>query len=145
MDVGSMSAMYQDIYKTAAGAGASKLQNQLGADYSKATDKELMDVCKQFEAYFLEQVFKEMAKSVSFAETASSSNSTLMDYYKERMIQTLAEQSTEQQGLGIAQTLYEQMRRNYGLDGKSVTAEELRNRQAAVEAGAALAAGTSKA
>ncbi|MCM1186428.1 MAG: rod-binding protein [Lachnoclostridium sp.] len=121
MDIGSMSASYSDIYKTASDAKASKLQNQLGADYSNATDEELMDVCKQFEAYFLEQVFKEMAKTVSFVDTSSSANSTMMDYYKDQMLQTLATQSTEQNGFGLAQTLYEQMRRNYGLDEKVVT------------------------
>ncbi|MCM1326797.1 MAG: rod-binding protein [Bacteroidales bacterium] len=121
MDIGSMSASYSDIYKTASDANASKLQNQLGADYSNATDEELMDVCKQFEAYFLEQVFKEMAKTVSFVDTSSSANSTMMDYYKDQMLQTLATQSTEQNGFGLAQTLYEQMRRNYGLDEKVVT------------------------
>lgn len=144
MDIGSMNASYSDIYKTASNASASKLENQLGTDYAKATDKELMDVCKQFEAYFLEQVFKEMAKTVSLSETSSSANSSMMDYYKDQMIQTLAAQSTEQNGLGLAQTLYDQMRRNYGLDEKSITAEELRNRQAAVEAGAAQVSSVSK-
>lgn len=144
MDIGSMNAAYSDIYKTASNTSASKLENQLGTNYSKATDKELMDVCKQFEAYFLEQVFKEMAKTVSLSETSSSANSSMMDYYKDQMIQTLAAQSTEQNGLGLAQMLYEQMRRNYGLDEKSVTAEELRNRQAVVEAGAAQVSGVSK-
>ncbi len=53
MDIGSMNASYSDIYKTASNASASKLENQLGTDYAKATDEELMDVCKQFEAYLL--------------------------------------------------------------------------------------------
>lgn len=144
MDIGSINASYSDIYKTASNVSASKLENQLDTDYAKATDEELMDVCKQFEAYFLEQVFKEMAKTVSLSETSSSANSSMMDYYKDQMIQTLAAQSTEQNGLGLAQTLYDQMRRNYGLDEKSVTAEELRNRQAAVEAGAAQVSSVSK-
>lgn len=39
-----------------------------------------------------------------------------MDYYKDKMIQGMAEQTTEQSGLGLAQMLYEQMKRNYGLD-----------------------------
>ena len=52
-------------YTNAANQTASKLQNQLnGSDYTKATDDELMDACKQFEAYFLEQMFKEMMKTI---------------------------------------------------------------------------------
>lgn len=137
MDIGGLNSTYMDMYKTTANASASKLENQLGTDYSKATDDELMNVCKQFESYFLEQVFKEMTKTISLAETSSSANSTMMDYYKDQMIQTLASQSTEQNSLGLAQMLYDQMRRNYGLDENSITAEELRNRNAAAQSNAA--------
>lgn len=133
MDIGGLSNSYSDIYKASADLSTSKLENQLGTDYSKATDDELMDVCKQFESYFLEQVFKEMTKTITFAETSSSANSTMMDYYKDQMIQTLASQSTEQSSLGLAQMLYDQMKRNYGLDEKCISAEELRNKETAVQ------------
>lgn len=141
MDIGDLSSSYSDIYKTSANLSTSKLENQLGADYSKASDDELMDVCKQFEAYFLEQVFKEMSKTITLAETSSSANSTMMDYYKDQMIQSLASQSTEQNSLGLAQMLYDQMKRNYGLDEKCISAEELRNRKAGVQSGDAAQAG----
>ena len=39
----------------------------------------------------------------------------MMDYYKDQMVQDIAEQTSEQSGLGLAQMLYEQMKRNYGL------------------------------
>ena len=39
--------------------------------------------------------------------------SQLRDFYKEEMIQTLAENICEQQNLGLAQQMYEQMKRNY--------------------------------
>ena len=96
---------------------ASSLQNKLnGTDYSKATDDELLNACKQFEAYFVEQMYKGMWKTIPQSEESSNSTSTLMDYYKDKMIQGMAEQTTEQSGLGLAQMLYEQMKRNYGLD-----------------------------
>ena len=101
----------------AANQTASKLQNQLnGSDYTKATDDELMDACKQFEAYFLEQMFKEMMKTIPESDETSSSNSQLMDYYKDEMVQQIASDSTEQNSLGLAQMLYEQMKRNYNLE-----------------------------
>ncbi len=115
MDIGNLTSTYNDIYASAANQSASKLENQLGADYSKATDDELMDACKQFEAYFLEQVFKEMVKTIP-TEEKSSSTSSMVDFYKDEMIQNIAAQSTEQNSLGLAQMLYEQMRRNYGLE-----------------------------
>ena len=87
MDISSIygsSALDSTAYTNAANQTASKLQNQLnGSDYTKATDDELMDACKQFEAYFLEQMFKEMMKTIPESDETSSSNSQLMDYYKE--------------------------------------------------------------
>lgn len=84
-------------------------------DYSKASDDELMDVCKQFEAYFLEQCFKEMLKTTGKDEFSSGSTSTLVDYYKDMMVQEISKQSTEKESLGLAQMLYEQMKRNYDM------------------------------
>jgi flagellar protein FlgJ len=80
-----------------------------------------MDVCKQFESYFLEQVFKEMQNTIITSDDSDSSTSQLVDYYKDQMIQTLASESTEQNSLGLAQILYEQMRRNLGLDDSQLT------------------------
>ena len=115
MDISNITSMYSDIYASASNQTASKLENELSTDYSQATDDELMDVCKQFEAYFLEQVFKEMEKTISTDEESSSSNNSLMDYFGDQMLQEIATQSTEQNSLGLAQTLYEQMKRNYGI------------------------------
>ena len=72
-----------------------------------------MDACKQFESDFLEQVFKEMEKTVIKAEDDETSTSQLEDYFKDETIKELAEQSTDQNSLGLAQMLYEQMKRNY--------------------------------
>ena len=115
MDISGLTGTYTDLYQTQASQSANKLEGELKSDYSKATDDELMDACKQFEAYFVEQMFKEMMKTVPESETTSSYTSNLMDYYKDNMIQEIASDSTEQEGLGLAQMLYEQMKRNYGL------------------------------
>ena len=120
MAIGNLTSTYSDIYASASNQTASKLENQLSGDYSKATDKELMDACKQFESYFLEQVFKGMMKTVPKSEDSSSSMTTMTDYFEDQMIQNIASESTEQSSLGLAQMLYEQMRRNYGLSDEQV-------------------------
>ena len=75
--------------------------------------EELMDACKQFESYFLEQVFKEMWKTTELGdEEQNSSSEKLVDLFGENMIQELASESTENNSLGLAQMLYEQMKRN---------------------------------
>lgn len=110
MDVMGLGSVY-DAQKEYAvrNAEADKLTNKL-KNSSEATDGELMEVCKDFEAYFMEQVYKEMWKTVPKEE---SDNAVLVDYFKEQAISTLALKSVENNnGTGLAQTLYEQMRRN---------------------------------
>ena len=96
---------------------AEKLSSSLRAmDSAAASDEELLESCKEFEAYFTEQMFKAMQKMIPESESVSSSTRQLQDYYKEQMIQSYAEQSAQGEGLGLAQMLYEQMKRNYGLE-----------------------------
>lgn len=90
------------------------ITNRSSKDYSKATDEELMDVCKEFEAYFVEQTFKAMEKMIPDNDDSESSASTL-NMFKDNLIQEYASSATEGEGLGLAQMLYEQMKRNYNL------------------------------
>ena len=76
-------------------------------DISNASDEELMDVCKSFEAYFIEQAFKEMKKTVHSDED----DNEYMQYFGDMMIQSYAEDASEGQGIGIAQLLYDSMKR----------------------------------
>lgn len=121
MDIGNLTSPYMDIYANAKTQAATKLEGELKSDYSKASDEELMKACKQFEAYFLEQVFKEMQKTVSIGGKSSESSNTMVDYFKDQTIQDIAAQSTETNSLGLAQMLYEQMRRNYGVSPDTIT------------------------
>lgn len=116
MDYSNITAMYGSAYANAASRRASKLQDSLNsADYAKASDAELMDACRQFEAYFVEQMYKGMMKTVPTSENSSNYTATMMDYYKDQMLQSMAEETTKQSGgLGLAQMLYEQMKRNFG-------------------------------
>ena len=82
-------------------------------DYSKSTDKELMDACKEFEAYLWEQVLSEMTKSVNFGIDEESSSSSMVGYFKEEALKEIAGQITESPTSSLAQSLYEQMNRNY--------------------------------
>lgn len=116
MDIGNISNIagaYTNVYGST--ASASRLESQMKSDYANAADDELMEACKQFEAYFLEQMFKSMMNTIPVNESMSGSSSTMLDYYKDQMVQELAKQSTDQNSLGLAQMLYEQMKRNYEL------------------------------
>jgi len=101
-------------------ASTKSLENSLSStDLSTASDDKLLAVCKDFESYFVEQVFKGMQKMVPKNEDdkTSSSSSSLTDYYKDELTSkyaTSASESNGGEGLGIAKILYEQMKRNYG-------------------------------
>ena len=115
MDFSNITGMYADTYANAANQRAAGLQDKLkDADYARATDAELMDACKQFEAYFIEQMYKGMMKTIPTNENNSNYTATMMDYYKDQMVQTVAEETTNQNGgFGLAQMLYDQMKRNF--------------------------------
>ncbi len=97
-------------------SGTDKLENTLNNTSSSSTDDELMDVCKQFEAYFIEQVLKEMKNTIPETESTSASMSQLKDYYEDQLLTEYSSDIANQgDGIGLAQTLYEQMKRNYNL------------------------------
>ncbi len=116
-DFSNITGIYSDMYSNAANQSASRLQNKLtDADYSRASDVELMNACRQFEAYFIEQMYKGMMKTIPQSEETSNYTSSMMDFYKDQMIQSVAEETSNQNGgFGLAQMLYEQMKRNFGV------------------------------
>ena len=110
MDISNLSSLYSTQAKNAeAGALSDSLKNK---DYSRATDEELMDACKKFESYFVEQMYKEMLKTVPESEFSLASNATMLDFFKEKYVTQIAEDTSERGDLGLAKMLYEQMKRN---------------------------------
>ena len=110
-----------------------------GGQADEEINQELMGACKQFEAYFLEQVFKEMQKSVEALKTdESGSNKQLVDFFKDQTLQDLTKTSTETQGLGLAQMLYENMKHTAGMSAADMKAQA----QAIADQVAAAQAGT---
>ena len=115
MDISGLTGTYTDLYQAQASQSANKLEGELKNDYSKATDEELMEACKQFEAYFVEQMYKGMLKTIPKSEDSSGSTSTMLVYYKDKMVQEVAADTSQTGDLGLAQMLYEQMKRNYDM------------------------------
>ncbi len=113
MDIGNL---YSD-YLTQTATKASNLERTLQGTGRSSSDDELLDACKQFEAYFYEQVFKNMEKAMVPSDD-SDANQTLIDYYKENLISEYSKEIVNQSGGGsntLAQQLYEQMKRNNSL------------------------------
>ena len=133
MDLTSLGTDYaSEIAKSAlTNAKNSGLANK---DLSNANDEELMDACKQFEEYFVEQIFKTAWKSTT-ALTENEKNTsayldTMKDYYQDQYSREIATKATETGQIGLARELFEQMKRSQG-----VTLEEALAKTAEKESG----------
>ena len=88
-------------------------------DLSNANDEELMDACKQFEEYFVEQIFKTAWKSTTVLtekeENTSAYLNTMKDYYQDQYSKEIATKATETGQIGLARELFEQMKRSQGV------------------------------
>ncbi len=74
----------------------------------------LKAVAQQFEAMFVQQMFKSMrAASETFSE-GSFLNSSESQFYQQMMDQQLSLELTKGRGMGLADVLYRQMQRDYG-------------------------------
>lgn len=128
MDIGGVGSVYADymasqVSSTKADTIKNKIENSAGT----ANEEELLDACKQFESYFLEQVFKEMLKTTKVFSDDDENGyaSKMVDYFKDSAVQHLCEQATAGNGLGLANMLYEQMKRNYGIGVEVLSPEEV--------------------
>lgn len=102
--------IYSKLQKSAADTKAGSLQNKLsGIGDGEATDEEMMSVCKEFEAYFVEKVLEQMKKSMTMSE---EDENQYLSYFGDMMYQEYAKQIAENGELGLAQQLYESMKRN---------------------------------
>lgn len=133
MDIASLNTDYYS--KVASDYKNDKLANASKKDYSNSSDEELMEVCKDFESYFVEQVLKQaMSTFTSDEETSSGAMSTLQSYNKENLIKEYAEKITENQDMGLAKTLFEQMKRNYSSETVGLSKDKEADLTSAVEA-----------
>ena len=124
MDISNITQYYHN----ATASSSLRLDSLQNRDFSKASDEELMDACKQFESYFVEMVMKEVTKNIDLSGGATGGNATLMDFYKDKTITSLAEKTAEKGSLGLAQQMYEQMKRQ----NNSVTMSDILAHQAEV-------------
>ena len=101
---------YNNIYSQASEASSSALSTTLNGVNQDTSDEELMEACKEFEAYFLEQIYKGMEKTVMKAEEKEND---YVSAFSDMRVQEYARLATEQgDGIGLAKQLFESMKRN---------------------------------
>ena len=98
-----------NVLSDAAVKKASELGN---AEKTAESDKELLEACKSFEQYFLEQIFKESQKTIMKDDSdMAASSKTLQGFYTDGLAEHIASASVEQGGIGLTKMMYEQMKR----------------------------------
>ena len=79
-----------------------------------------------FESYFVEQMLKEMKKSVDAINGDKDKDpfvSSTVDYFMDSTIQTLAAQMVEDYGSSFTDTMVEQLKRNYNIPETKSTSD----------------------
>lgn len=81
-------------------------------DNNEIVDEEAMNACKEFEVYMIEQMYKSMEKTVMKADEEEGEYE---QYFGDMRIQEYAKAVSDQGKLGLAEQLYESMKRNQGV------------------------------
>ena len=90
--------------------GTSKVSTDLDRLTDDSTDEELMEACKSFESYFIEQMYKGMEKTIMRDEEHKENDYLCM--FKDNIYQGYAKNTMDQGGFGIAKILYDSMKKN---------------------------------
>ena len=125
MDVSGISSMLNQTtaQNDAATAKTDSLKNSVNGLSSNSTDEELMEVLKDFESYFLEQMIKKMKDTFTDEDEESSVASQYTDTFMDYAIEDVADMLLDEVGGSMTQQLFEQMKRNYNIPTVDITTD----------------------
>lgn len=110
LDTNSLYSSYftQTTQNALSASGTSSLESSLSGLSKDTDDETLMEACKSFETYLVEQVYKEMEKTVKDEEDENE----YLACFGDTLIEEYAKATTESGSLGLAQKLYESIKNN---------------------------------
>ena len=108
MSIDSMASMLNTTNTDATtNYNANALKKSLNGVSSDTSADELMQVCKDFESYFVEEVIKEVKKNLlPDDEEKDASLSTMTDYTMDFAVEKIADELIDQVGGNFTQSLY---------------------------------------
>lgn len=124
-----MSISIGDTYLTgysteAVDTTADKVTSQI---QSAESDDDMLDACKQFEAYMIQQMYKNMermAKVFSDDEEEDGGSNQYVEMFSDTYLENIANTMVYNgQGLGIAEQLYDSIQRNSGITPASAVSD----------------------
>lgn len=109
MDISSLnSSNILEQYTATQNANQStELDKALNTDVKTSSSEEQMKACKQFEQYFVEQIVKEMKKTVP--KDSIIGDNEYVNMFEDNMVQSVASKIVDSGQLTFAQQLYKSM------------------------------------
>lgn len=96
---------------------AAELSDAAKGVSESSAKEELLEVCKDFTSYFVEEIIKEVKENMTTEEEGQDSSlQTLTDFHMDSTIEVLADEVVDEIGGSFTQQLYEQMKRNYNIE-----------------------------
>lgn len=99
------SSIYNTYYNNINSSTGSSLQNKLDNIGTSEDSDKLMEVCKDFESYFVQKIIEESKKSLENEDEKGE----YMQYFSTMLNETYADAIVDGGGLGLAQQLYDSM------------------------------------
>ena len=125
MDINFASKDYSSYINS---ASADSLKSKL-SNVDSEGDEKMLEACKEFEAYMIEQVYKQMEKTTKMFSDDKDSSTSYDTMFGDMRVQEMAKRATDQGGIGLAQQLYESMKRQ----ASGITPEQLASQREAQE------------
>jgi len=82
-------------------------QSQLDAAIAAKDKEALREACREFESYYVQQVYSEMRKTVP--DGTLTEKAPGRDIFQDMLFEEYAKETSKGQGVGIAQMLYKQL------------------------------------
>lgn len=95
----------------------SEFEKLLQAAIEKKDEKGLKEACRQFEGIIIEMMYKQMKATVVKSGFLEQDPGT--DIFNSMLDEKLADIASQSGGFGLAETLYKQLSRQYGISGNS--------------------------
>lgn len=109
--------------QSAGQAEDNSFEARLNAAMGKSDDKELKNVCQQFESIMLDMMFKQMKTTIIKSDLIEEDAGR--EIFQSMLDENLMEQASKTGSFGLAETLYKQLRKQSASEGKKNDASKI--------------------
>lgn len=112
IDSGIMSSVIKNANSAVAQSSDDAFAKKLEAAAKNEDDKELKKACQEFESIMLDMMYKQMKSTVMKSDLVQEEPGR--DIFESMLDEKLVEKASEGGGIGLADSLYKQLSKQYG-------------------------------